>query len=89
MKVMHFTAGFVNGGVEQVLLNYTGKLNKDYDVKESIVYLHTADSAKKKMSEELGNKMYQIPARRESLWGNIKSTYQLIKKKNLTLYIVI
>lgn len=46
MKVMHFTAGFVNGGVEQVLLNYTGKLNKDYDVKESIVYLHTADSAK-------------------------------------------
>lgn len=81
MKVMHFTAGFVNGGVEQVLLNYTGKLNKDYDVKESIVYLHTADSAKKKMSEQLGNKMYQIPARRESLWGNIKSTYQLIKKE--------
>lgn len=78
---MHFTAGFVNGGVEQVLLNYTGKLNKEYGVQESIVYLHSADPAKKEMSEQLGNKMYQIPARRESLWGNIKATYNLIKKE--------
>lgn len=81
MKVMHFTAGFVNGGVEQVLLNYTGKLNKKYGVQESIVYLHNADPAKKELSEQLGNKMYQIPARRESLWGNIKATYKLIKKE--------
>ena len=64
MKVMHFTAGFVNGGVEQVLLNYTEKLNKEYGVDESIVYLHKADKEKKKLSEQLGNKMYRIPARR-------------------------
>lgn len=81
MKVMHFTAGFVNGGVEQVLLNYTGKLNKKYGVQESIVYLHTADPNKKEISESLGNKMYQIPARRESLWGNIKATYNIIKRE--------
>ena len=81
MKVMHFTAGFVNGGVEQVLLNYTGKLNKEYGVDESIVYLHKADVEKKKLTEQLGNKMYQIPARRESLLGNIKATYKLIKEE--------
>ena len=81
MKVMHFTAGFVNGGVEQVLLNYTEKLNKEYGVDESIVYLHKADKEKKKLSEQLGNKMYRIPARRESLWGNLKGTYDLIKKE--------
>lgn len=78
---MHFTAGFVNGGVEQVLLNYTGKLNKEYGVDESIVYLHKADAEKKKLSEQLGNRMYQIPARRESLLGNIKATYKLIKEE--------
>lgn len=81
MKVMHFTAGFVNGGVEQVLLNYTGKINKEYDVSESIVYLHKADAEKEKLSKQLGNKMYQIPARRENFFGNLKATYKLIKQE--------
>lgn len=81
MKVMHFTAGFVNGGVEQILLNYTGKLNKKYDIDESIVYLHKADAEKRELAEQLGNKMYQIPARKESLFGNIKETYKLIKQE--------
>lgn len=67
---MHFTAGFVNGGVEQVLLNYTGKLNKDYDVKESIVYLHTADSAKRKCRKNWGIKCIKFRLE-EKVFGEI------------------
>lgn len=34
IKVIHFVSGFKNGGVEQVLLDYTGLINKNYDIKE-------------------------------------------------------
>ena len=45
IKVMHFVSGFKNGGVEQVLLNYTKLLNKNYNdsIENIIVYQHTAD----------------------------------------------
>ncbi|WP_405315475.1 hypothetical protein [Lactobacillus helveticus] len=43
---MHFVSGFKNGGVEQVLLDYTGLINKNYDIKEIIVYQHKADPEK-------------------------------------------
>lgn len=43
---MHFVSGFKNVGVEQVLLDYTGLINKNYDIKEIIVYQHKADPEK-------------------------------------------
>ena len=46
IKVIHFVSGFKNGGVEQVLLGYTGLINKNYDIKEIIVYQHKADPEK-------------------------------------------
>ena len=78
---MHFVSGFRNGGVEQVLLNYTGLVNKNYDIDEVIVYQHKADPKKLKLSQELGNRMYEIPFKKEHPLKNIVATYKLIKKE--------
>lgn len=81
IKVMHFVSGFRNGGVEQVLLNYTGLVNKNYDIDEVIVYQHKANPKKLKLSQELGNRMYEIPFKKEHPLKNIVATYKLIKKE--------
>ena len=52
---MHFVSGLKNRGVEQVLLNYTGLVNKNYDIDEAIVYQHKADPEKLELSKRLGN----------------------------------
>lgn len=81
VKVMHFVSGFKNGGVEQVLLNYTGLLNKNYNIDEVIVYQHKADPEKLKLSQQLGNRMYKIPFKKEHPLKNLVATYKLIKKE--------
>lgn len=81
IKVMHFVSGFKNGGVEQVLLNYTGLVNKNYDIDEAIVYQHKADPEKLELSKRLGNRMYKIPFKKEHPLENIVATYKLIKKE--------
>lgn len=81
IKVMHFVSGFKNGGVEQVLLNYTGLINKNYDIKEIIVYQHKADPEKLSLSKKIGNTMIEIPAKRSGIFRHIYATYKLIKKE--------
>lgn len=81
IKVIHFVAGFKNGGVEQVLLNYTGPVNKNYDIDELIAYQHKADSKKLSLSKALGNRMKEIPAKRSGIVKHIYATYRLIKKE--------
>lgn len=81
IKVMHFVSGFKNGGVEQVLLNYTRLLNKNCNISEIIVYQHEADPDKLLLSKKYGNKMYQIPYKSTKPIKNLISTYKLIKKE--------
>ncbi|WP_270457412.1 glycosyltransferase [Lactobacillus gasseri] len=82
IKVIHFVSGFKNGGVEQVLLNYTKLLNKRHDdIENVIVYQHTADFEKLKMSEKIGNRMIEIPAKREGIFKHLYVTYKLLKRE--------
>lgn len=81
IKVMHFVSGFKNGGVEQVLLNYTNLINKHYDMENVIVYQHKADTAKKNMSEKMGNRMIEIPAKRTGVIKHLMATYRILKKE--------
>lgn len=81
IKVMHFVSGFKNGGVEQVVLNYTGLLNKNYNIQESIVYQHKANPEKLDLSKSLGNQMYQIPFKKTHPIKNLIATYKLIKQE--------
>lgn len=81
LKVMHFVSGFKNGGVEQVLLNYTKYINRNYDIDEYIVYQHEADAKKLELSKKLGNKMYRIPFKKDHPFKNLFATYKLIKKE--------
>ena len=79
LKVMQFVSGFKNGGVEQVLLNYTKLINKHYNVENIIVYQHKADPVKKKMAEEMGNKLIEIPSKRSNIFRHLWVTYKLLK----------
>lgn len=81
IKVMHFVSGFKNGGVEQVVLNYTSLLNKNYNIEESVIYQHTADPEKLRLSRQIGNRMYQIPFKKTHPIKNLYATYNLIKKQ--------
>ena len=78
---MHFVSGFKNGGVEQFLLNYTSLLNKNCNIDEVIVYQHKADPEKLELSQNLGNRMYEIPFKKEHPLKNLIATYKLIKKE--------
>lgn len=81
LKVMHFVSGFKNGGVEQVVLNYTSLLNKNYNIEESVIYQHMADPEKLRLSRQIGNRMYQIPFKKTHPIKNLYATYNLIKKQ--------
>lgn len=81
IKVMHFVSGFKNGGVEQVVLNYTSLLNKNYNIEESVIYQHMADPEKLRLSRQVGNRMYQIPFKKTHPIKNLYATYNLIKKQ--------
>ncbi len=83
IKVMHFVSGFKNGGVEQVLLNYTKLLNKNYNdnIENIIVYQHTADPEKLRMSKKIGNRMIEIPAKRDGIFRHMYVTYKLLKSE--------
>lgn len=51
IKVMHFVAGLTSGGVEQMLCNYCGAMNKDaYEF--VLAYQHQAvETCKEKIEE--------------------------------------
>ena len=40
---MHFISGIKSGGVEQMLVNYTTRLNKNSDYIQYIIYQHEPD----------------------------------------------
>lgn len=81
IKIMHFVSGFKNGGVEQVILNYTSLLNQNYNVQEVIVYQHEADKKKLELSKQIGNVMYRVPFKMKHPIGNLVQTYKIIKKE--------
>lgn len=81
IKIMHFVSGIGNDGVAQVLTNYTGRINKEFPIDESIVYQHKADVKQLKLEQKLGNKTYRIPFKSKHPIKNLKATYHLIKNK--------
>lgn len=81
IKVIHFVSGFKDGGVEQMLLNYTKLLNKHLPIDNIIVYQHSANKSKKELSESYGNKMYRIPFKKSHPISNLRMTYQILKNE--------
>lgn len=81
IKVVHFVSGFKDGGVEQMLLNYTKLLNKNLPVDNVIVYQHSANVSKKKLSESYGNKMYRLPFKKSHPINNLQMTYRILKNE--------
>lgn len=65
IKVMHFVAGLTSGGVEQMLCNYCGAMNKDaYEF--VLAYQHQAVETCKEKIEESGCRTIRITARSEN-----------------------
>lgn len=81
IKVIHFISALQNGGVEQVLSNYTGLLNKNFDIDEIIVYQHQADKSKLADMKQKGNVLYRIPYKKTHPVKNLVVTYKIIKKE--------
>ncbi|WP_261622618.1 glycosyltransferase [Limosilactobacillus fermentum] len=79
IKVIHFVSGFKDGGVEQMLLNYTKMLNKHLPIDNIIVYQHPAKNRKKELSEFYGNKMYRIPFKKSHPINNLRMTFNILK----------
>lgn len=81
LKVMHFVSGIGNDGVQQYLINYTSRLNKNYSIDESIVYQYKADYLKLKKQQFIGNKTFRITAKKDNPFNNLWETYKLLKKE--------
>lgn len=79
IKVIHFVSGFKDGGVEQMLLNYTKLLNNHLPIDNIIVYQHSANESKKELSESYGNRMYRIPFKKSHPISNLRMTYKILK----------
>ncbi|MEJ1324505.1 hypothetical protein QY887_09545 [Latilactobacillus sakei] len=79
-KVMHFISGIKSGGVEQMLVNYTTRLNKNSDYIQYIIYQHEPDKNSLKKLEEAGNICIQIPDKMHFPIRNIIWSIKLIRK---------
>lgn len=80
IKVMHFVAGLTSGGVEQMLCNYCGAMNKDaYEF--VLAYQHQAVETCKEKIEESGCRTIRITARSENFIKNLIDGYRVIKKE--------
>lgn len=79
---MHFISGIKSGGVEQMLINYTGKINESYkDVHEIIVYQHDPNKVCLKKLTECGNKCVRIANKKHNPVKNIFDTFKIIIKE--------
>lgn len=77
---MHFVAGLTSGGVEQMLCNYCGAMNKDaYEF--VLAYQHQAVETCKEKIEESGCRTIRITARSENFIKNLIDGYRVIKKE--------
>lgn len=81
IKVVHFVAGLVSGGVEQMLCNYCKELSENYDYDFLVVYQHEAVNTCKEKIEEAGCRTERITARSEDFIKNIVDSYKVIKKE--------
>lgn len=80
IKVLHFVAGLVSGGVEQMLCNYCGAMDNDkYEF--VVVYQHEAVTSCKEKIEEVGCRTIRITARSENFFKNIVDSYNIIKQE--------
>lgn len=77
---MHFISGIKSGGVEQMLVNYTTRLNKNSDYIQYIIYQHEPDKNSLKKLEEAGNICIQIPDKMHFPIRNIIWSIKLIRK---------
>ena len=83
IKVMHFVAGLTSGGVEQMLCNYCGAMNKDaYEF--VLAYQHQAVETCKEKIEESGCRTIRITARSENFIKNLIDGYRVIKKAQVS-----
>ena len=81
IKIIHFVSGFKDGGVEQMLLNYTQKLNENYQIKNIIVYQHDPSIKKIQIGEKFGDIFYRIPDKEHHPFLNLLETYKILKKE--------
>lgn len=81
MKILHFISGIRGGGVEQMLINYTKPLNKQYGYNEVIVFQHDPDKKCLKKLEDAGNRCIRIPNKRLKPFSNLWETFKIIKKE--------
>lgn len=81
IKVIHFVSGMKNGGVEEILKNYTELLNKNCPIENIIVYQHEANKARLNQMTSIGNKLVEIPYKKEHPLKNLIATYSIIKKE--------
>lgn len=77
--VMHFVSGLLSGGVEQMLYNYCGFMDKDrYEF--IIVYQHEPVPDCLKKIQSISYTTIKITARSENFIKNISESYDLIKR---------
>lgn len=82
MKIMHFISGVKSGGVEQMLVNYTEKINQHKNVVEYIIYQHSPNKVSLKKLNDAGNICIRVADKRTHPIKNFIETYSLIKKYN-------
>lgn len=80
MKIVHFISGIKSGGVEQFLFNYTKSINKNFPVKEYIVYQHEPNIESLRKLQMAGNKCIKIADKAHRPIKNLIQSFQLIRK---------
>lgn len=81
IKIVYFVSGLKAGGVEQMLINYCNRMNKDI-FEFVIIYQHKPVQICLERLMQIGCKTERITARSENLLKNVKDTYHIIKKYN-------
>lgn len=80
MIVVHFISGIQSGGVEQMLVNYTVKLNAEYGLKQYIIYQHSPDCSSLSKLESAGNSCIRVASKIKHPFKNFIQTYKIIKQ---------
>ncbi|CAJ1226831.1 glycosyl transferase family 1 [Levilactobacillus zymae] len=81
MKIIHFISGIGSGGVEQMLINYTGILNKNTDFTQIVVFQHDPDKICLNKLERAGDKCVRISDKRHHPLKNLWQSYRIIKSE--------
>jgi glycosyltransferase involved in cell wall biosynthesis len=79
MKIMHFISGIQSGGVEQMLINYTSKINEQFNTNQVIVFQHDPNKVCYDKLVNAGNKCIRISNKRTHPLRNVADTIRVIK----------